>query len=52
MKCFMRFLCIWSSISIFTYTEILPPAQNIKISEQIEQLFVDFADSWTDGALL
>ena len=52
----MRYLCLifclWSSVSLFTYTEILPPNDNHDISSQILQIIENYADIWPDEAIL
>ena len=52
MRYILVALCIWSSISVFTYTEIFPPTNKTPFSAEIQQIMENYADFWNDGALL
>ena len=52
MRYFLVALCIWSSISVFTYTEIFPEINETAVSSRIRRIVENYTDFWGDGALL
>lgn len=52
MRYFLVMICIWSSVSVFTYTEIFVSSKHQHISPQIEQLLENYIDSLIDETFL
>ena len=52
MRYLLLILCIWSSVSVFTYTEVFAPSKSRYTSPQIEQLLDEYIASWFDNIML